>query len=234
MLVRDHLVGRRQPNHQNEHEHDAADDEYEHREVTARYRFPIGQRAHDSREAGEEHDDKHHERRAQAAEPDVTMVHMLTLRLAERRSLLAGRRSRNADRRKSRLRLRARLRRQRHAGQGLDAGLIARLRADRHAGLGLRAGHRLKRHARLGLRRDGLGLGRHAGLTELAGLVLLMRIRHHTSSWAKRASSAARSRSCSASSMPRPGISCSPAAVATVTLDRPNARKTGPCRVSVF
>ena len=57
---------------------------------------------------------------------------------------------------------------------------------------------------------------------------------HHMSSRAMRASSAARSRTRSATSFASPGITCSPAAVATVTLERPNARRIGPWRVSVF
>ena len=84
------------------------------------------------------------------------------------------------------------------------------------------------------LRRSRLRLGRSGPRLGLRRLGRLAIVRHHTSSWARRASSAARSRSCSATSAPRPGISCSPAAVATVTLDRPNARKMGPWRVSVF
>ena len=57
---------------------------------------------------------------------------------------------------------------------------------------------------------------------------------HHMSSRAMRASSAARSRTWSATSFASPGITCSPAAVATVTLERPKARRIGPWRVSVF
>ena len=57
---------------------------------------------------------------------------------------------------------------------------------------------------------------------------------HHMSSRAIRASSAARSRTWSATSFASPGMTCSPAAVATVTLESPKARRIGPWRVSVF
>ena len=57
---------------------------------------------------------------------------------------------------------------------------------------------------------------------------------HHMSSRAMRASSAARSRTWSATPFASPGMTCSPAAVATVTLESPNARRIGPWRVSVF
>ena len=56
----------------------------------------------------------------------------------------------------------------------------------------------------------------------------------YTSSRARRASSAARSRSCSAVSNSKPGITCSFAAVATVTLASLKTRRMGPWRVSVF
>ena len=72
-----------------------------------------------------------------------------------------------------------------------------------------------------------------AALAHFAALAVLGPV-HHMSSRAMRASSAARSRTWSATSFASPGMTCSPAAVATVTLERPKARRIGPWRVSVF
>lgn len=76
-------------------------------------------------------------------------------------------------------------------------------------------------------------LAHPAILVPLAILAVLGPV-HHMSSRAMRASSAARSRTWSATSFASPGITCSPAAVATVTLESPKARRIGPWRVSVF
>ena len=86
---------------------------------------------------------------------------------------------------------------------------------------------------------DRVPLAALAALAHLAPLAALVPLAvlgpvHHMSSRAMRASSAARSRTWSATSFASPGMTCSPAAVATVTLERPNARRIGPWRVSVF
>ena len=83
---------------------------------------------------------------------------------------------------------------------------------------------------------DRVPLAALAHLVPLAALVPLAVLSpvHHMSSRAMRASSAARSRTWSATPFASPGMTCSPAAVATVTLESPNARRIGPWRVSVF